>query len=107
MERVGRRTRRGGARRRYAARAARRPRRAPAVWDIAEAFGRHATVVNWWTAWPPTDSSVSVFDAPVELLNDAVAPPALGPRLQPFVIPVQTVGYPQIRRFLNITSAEY
>src|SRR3954452_8355617 len=82
-------------------------RRAPAVWDIAEAFGRHSTVVNWWTAWPPTMSSVSVFDAPAELLGDAVAPPSLGPKLQSQIVPVSTVGYPQIRRFLNITPDEY
>jgi len=82
-------------------------RRAPALWDIAEAFGRHAEVINWWTAWPPTDSGVAVFDAPVELMNDAVAPPSASPKLQPLVVPVSTVGYPQIRRFLNITPDEY
>lgn len=82
-------------------------RRAPALWDIAEAFGRHSTVVNWWTAWPPTMSSVSVFDAPSELLEGAVAPPSLAPRLQSQIVPVSTVGYPQVRRFLNITPDEY
>jgi len=82
-------------------------RHAPAVWDIAEAFGRHATVVNWWTAWPPTDPSVTVFDAPIELLNNAVAPPEESARLQPLIVPVSTIGYPQIRRFLNVTPEEY
>jgi len=82
-------------------------RRAPAVWDIAEAFGRHSAVVNWWTAWPPTVSSVSVFDAPTEQLDNAVAPPSLAPRLQSQIVPVSTVGYPQIRRFLNVTPDEY
>ncbi len=82
-------------------------RHVPAVWDIAEAFGRHATVVNWWTAWPSTASGVGVFDAPVELLDKAVAPPAAGAKLQPLIVPVSTVGYPQIRRFLNITPDEY
>jgi len=82
-------------------------RRAPAVWDIAEAFGRHSAVVNWWTAWPPTVSSVSVFDAPTEQLDNAIAPPSLAPRLQSQIVPVSTVGYPQIRRFLNVTPDEY
>ncbi|HJW93106.1 MAG TPA: alkaline phosphatase family protein [Thermoanaerobaculia bacterium] len=82
-------------------------RHAPALWDIAEAFGRHAAVVNWWTAWPPTSSGVTVFDAPVELLDHAVAPAALDAKLQPMIVPVSTVGYPQIRRFLNITPDEF
>jgi len=82
-------------------------RHAPALWDIAEAFGRHATVVNWWTAWPPTAGTVTVFDAPVELLDKAIAPPSAAQRLQPLIVPVSTVGYPQIRRFLNITPDEY
>ena len=82
-------------------------RRAPALWDIAEAFGRHSTVVNWWTAWPPTSSAVSVFDSPVQLLDRAVAPAAEGSKLQPLIVPVSTVGYPQVRRFLNITTDEY
>jgi predicted AlkP superfamily phosphohydrolase/phosphomutase/Flp pilus assembly protein TadD len=82
-------------------------RHAPAVWDIAEAFGRHAAVVNWWAAWPPTNSAVTVFDTPVELLDHAVAPAELDPKLQPMIVPVSTVGYPQVRRFLNVTPDEY
>jgi len=82
-------------------------RRAPALWDIAEAFGRHSAVVNWWTAWPPTNSAVSVFDSPSQLLDRAVAPAAEGAKLQPLIVPVSTVGYPQVRRFLNITVDEY
>jgi predicted AlkP superfamily phosphohydrolase/phosphomutase len=82
-------------------------RHAPALWDIAEAFGRHATVVNWWTAWPPTNSAVSVFDEPVELIDRAVAPASSAAKLQPLIVPVSTVGYPQVRRFLNITADEY
>lgn len=82
-------------------------RHAPALWDIAEAFGRHSTVVNWWTAWPPTSSAVSVFDSPAQLLDRAVAPASEGSKLQPLIVPVSTVGYPQVRRFLNITVDEY
>ncbi len=82
-------------------------RHAPAVWEIAQAFGRPSTVVNWWTAWPAADSGVTVFDTPVELLGNAIAPQSLAPRVQPVEVPVDTVGYPQVRRFLNITPEEY
>ena len=82
-------------------------RRAPAVWDIAEAFGRHSMVVNWWTAWPPTNPNVTIFDEPIELQGNAVNPAALGPKLKPLEVPVETVGYAQMRRFLNITPDEY
>lgn len=82
-------------------------RRAPALWDIAEAFGRHAMVVNWWTAWPPTSAESFTFDAPVELLPGAIAPQKVTPRARALEIPLQTIGYDQVRRFLNITQAEY
>src|SRR5512142_435934 len=56
-------------------------RRTPALWDVAEAFGRHSMTVNWWTDWPPTSADSFVFDAPVELLPDAIHPPAAAPRV--------------------------
>src|SRR5581483_1222904 len=82
-------------------------RHAPAVWDVAQMFGRPATVVNWWTAWPASDSGVTVFDAPVEPLGNAIAPQSLASKVQPVEVPVETVGYPQVRRFINITPEEY
>src|SRR5436190_20142 len=28
-------------------------RRAPALWEISDSFGRSARAANWWTDWPP------------------------------------------------------
>jgi len=82
-------------------------RRTPALWDIAEGFGRHAIVVNWWTAWPPAPTATAVFDAPVELLPAAIYPPALTAQVRPQEVDISTVGYDQVRRFMNITADEY
>ncbi|GAC1396346.1 MAG: hypothetical protein NVSMB68_13090 [Thermoanaerobaculia bacterium] len=82
-------------------------RRVPAVWDIAEGFGRHSVVVNWWTAWPPTAGTTSVFDSPVEFLDNAIAPAALSQKAHAAEVAPATVGYEQVRRFLNVTSSEY
>ncbi|MGZ4779757.1 MAG: alkaline phosphatase family protein [Thermoanaerobaculia bacterium] len=82
-------------------------RHAPALWDIAEAFGRHSAVVNWWTAWPPTSQDTVFFDEPTELVTDAVWPAQLADKARNAEVPVQTVQYEQVRRFLNITSSEF
>ena len=82
-------------------------RRSPAVWDIAEAFGRHAQVVNWWTAWPPLPGSAVTFDTPVEATPGAIAPGELKQRVQQLEVPLSTVQYGQVARFLNITAREY
>ena len=82
-------------------------RRAPAIWDIAEAFSRHAMVVNWWTAWPPAAEGVVEYDAPLQTVRNAIAPPSLASRAQQLEVPVETVGYDQVRRFLNISASEY
>lgn len=82
-------------------------RRAPAVWEIAEAFGRHSVVVNWWTAWPPLPDRTTVFDAPGQFLENAVHPPENAQKVVSAAVPLQTIGYDQVRRFLNITPAEY
>lgn len=82
-------------------------RRAPALWDIADAFGRATEVVNWWTAWPPTSSTGVFFDTPGPVLASAIYPPTLAPRAQTLSVPVNTIGYEQVRRFLNISSAEF
>lgn len=84
-----------------------RTRRTPAVWDIAEAFGRQAVVVNWWTGWPARPESATTFDTPVTLQRGAVYPAELGQRVAQLEVPAQTVGSPQVRRFLNITDAEF
>lgn len=82
-------------------------RRAPAVWDIADAFGRTSQVTDWWTAWPPSARESTFFDTPVELEPAAVYPPAVAQRARSLVVPVDTVGYEQMRRFLNITANEF
>lgn len=82
-------------------------RRAPAVWNIADAFGRTSEVVNWWTAWPPAARDSIFFDAPVHVVPGAVYPPEFAGRAQSLNVPVETIGYDQARRFLNITATEF
>jgi predicted AlkP superfamily phosphohydrolase/phosphomutase/Tfp pilus assembly protein PilF len=82
-------------------------RRAPALWDIAEAFGRHSMVVNWWTAWPPTSADTFTYDVPVELQTAAIQPEKYAARVRQLAIPPQSVGYQQMRRFLTLTPAEF
>ena len=82
-------------------------RHAPALWEIAESFGRGALVANWWTDWPPSPHDNIVFDAPGVLQANAVFPPPVEPRAASLVVPADTVGYAQIRRFLNISPAEF
>lgn len=84
-----------------------RTRRTPALWDIAEAFGRHTMTVNWWTAWPPRTDGAVTFDTPVLLQQEAISPGQLQSRAQQFNVPLSTIGYAQVRRFLNITETEY
>lgn len=83
-------------------------RRAPAVWEIAEGFGRNALVANWWTAWPPppTDGLV-VYDTPTQHLPGAIYPQQLEQKIVGARVPIETIGYDQVRRFLNITASEY
>jgi len=82
-------------------------RRAPAIWEIAEGFGRHGVVVDWWTAWPPPQDATVIFDTPMELLPDAIHPTQLAPVVKPVLVPESTIGYEQVRRFMNISPAEY
>ena len=82
-------------------------RRAPALWEIAEAFSRHSTVVNWWAAWPPPPLPTVVYDTPVEQLQGAVYPAELTAKTKSQEVPLSTVGSEQVRRFLNISAAEY
>ena len=82
-------------------------RRTPALWDIAEAFGRQAITVNWWTDWPARQEGATTFDTPVTLQRGAVYPPQLAQRVAQFEVPPQTIQAPQVRRFLNITDAEF
>jgi predicted AlkP superfamily phosphohydrolase/phosphomutase/Tfp pilus assembly protein PilF len=82
-------------------------RRAPALWDIAEAFGRHAVTTNWWTEWPPRRDGAVTFDTPVVLQPAAVFPASLAARANALDVPFETIQYPQVRRFLNITEEEF
>lgn len=82
-------------------------RRTPAVWEIAEAFGRRALVVNGWTAWPASAGGAVTFDTPVTMMPDAIAPAQIEPRLRSLTVPVESIGHAQVGRFLNITAREY
>ena len=82
-------------------------RRAPAVWDIAEAFGRQSLVVDWWTAWPPTPDGAVTFDTPVEMMRGAIWPRELAPRVDNLIISPDAVQFAQVGRFLNVTATEY
>ncbi|HEX3111269.1 MAG TPA: alkaline phosphatase family protein, partial [Thermoanaerobaculia bacterium] len=82
-------------------------RRAPALWDIAEAFGRHSMVVNWWTAWPPTSPDTFTYDVPVELQTAAIQPSKYEQRVQQLAIPPEKIGYQQVRRFLTVSETEF
>lgn len=84
-----------------------RARHAPALWEIAEVFGRHAMVVNWWSDWPPQPTSAAIFDSPVQLLESAAYPPSIAARVRLHEVPASTIGYAHVGRFLNITNAEY
>lgn len=82
-------------------------RHAPALWEISEAFGRPAMVVNWWCAWPPETNGAIDFDSPVQQASTVISPAELTQKAQQWAVPVATVGYDQVRRFLNITPAEF
>jgi len=82
-------------------------RRVPALWDIADSFGRNALVTGWWAAWPPTAPNSVFYDTPVEESANAIYPPALAERAASLVVPPDTVGYAQVRRFLNISTDEW
>ena len=82
-------------------------RHAPAIWDIADAFGRQSMVTSWWTAWPPSAENSTFYDTPVVLVHNAAYPPAIAARADSLDVPPATVEYPQVRRFLNITPDEW
>jgi predicted AlkP superfamily phosphohydrolase/phosphomutase/Tfp pilus assembly protein PilF len=82
-------------------------RRTPALWDIADAFGRTSLVTAWWGAWPPTAPNSVFYDAPVEEVANAVYPPTLAERAASLAVLPETVGYDQVHRFLNITVEEW
>jgi predicted AlkP superfamily phosphohydrolase/phosphomutase/Flp pilus assembly protein TadD len=82
-------------------------RHAPALWDIADAFGRPGEVTSWWTAWPPAAKTTIFFDEPLEIVPAAVYPPEVAARAQSMIVPLTTVEYGQVRRFLNISQSEW
>lgn len=83
-------------------------RRVPALWDVANAFGRSAAVVNWWTAWPPTSDDIAVISSPFQSPElPLVHPPDFEQHARSVSVGVNTVGYRQMARFVNITEAEF
>ncbi|HVT44460.1 MAG TPA: alkaline phosphatase family protein [Thermoanaerobaculia bacterium] len=81
-------------------------RRVPAVWEIATAFGRPSQVVSWWGAWPTAGETIT-FGTPIELRSSAIRPASLQPIVAENLTPEGTIGHQQIRRFLNISEAEF
>ncbi len=82
-------------------------RRVPALWDVADAFGRPALVANWWAGWPATAPNSIFYGTPVENVANAVYPPSLAGRAASLAVPESTVGYEQVHRFLNLTADEW
>ena len=82
-------------------------RRVPALWDIADAFGRPALVSGWWTAWPPSAPSSIFYGTPVEEVSNAVYPPSVAARAASLAVGIDTIGYAQGRRFMNVTPDEW
>ena len=82
-------------------------RRVPALWDIADAFGRSALVANWWSGWPATAPNSIFYGTPVEDVPNAVYPSSLVDRAGSLAVATSTVGYEQAHRFLNITPDEW
>jgi predicted AlkP superfamily phosphohydrolase/phosphomutase/Tfp pilus assembly protein PilF len=82
-------------------------RHVPALWDIADAFGRESIVANWWTAWPPSAQNSIFYDSPVDVVHDAIYPESLRQRAESLAIPPATIDYPQGRRFLNVSETEW
>src|SRR5438132_7455076 len=81
-------------------------RHAPALWDIADAFGRETLVSSWSTAWPPSARNSIFFDEPLEIVPNAVYPDSIETRAQSLLVPAATVEYNQVRRFINILPNE-
>jgi len=82
-------------------------RRTPALWEIAEPFGRGSVAVNWWAAWPPASPDYAVFDTPAGLMPNAVSPSTLAQRAQQLDVTADSVGYDQMRRFLTISPDDF
>lgn len=82
-------------------------RNAPAIWEVAVKFDRPTVVVSWWTAWPPLVPEVVVASSPLESDGVPVFPLRLRERVGDAVIPRATVGYSQVRRFMNLSENEF
>jgi predicted AlkP superfamily phosphohydrolase/phosphomutase/Tfp pilus assembly protein PilF len=84
-----------------------RYRSVPALWEIATAFQRPATTVNWWTAWPPTQFSGTVAGVPVVDQPNAVYPQEHLERTRQVHTPEQTIEFQQISRFVNVPESAW
>ncbi|MFN2441334.1 MAG: alkaline phosphatase family protein [Thermoanaerobaculia bacterium] len=84
-----------------------RSRRAPAMWDIAQAFGRQSLVVSWWASWPPVRPGLTQFDLPMALVPEAVYPPEASEIVAPMLIEEGAIGFQDMQRFLNVTESEF
>ncbi|MFN2239521.1 MAG: alkaline phosphatase family protein [Thermoanaerobaculia bacterium] len=84
-----------------------RTRRAPAIWDIAQAFGRQSLVVSWWASWPPVRPGLTQFDLPMVLEPKAVHPPEAAEVIAPLLISENEIRFEDMQRFLNVTETEF
>lgn len=94
-----------------------RRRAAPALWNIAPAYGRSVGVVGWLATWPaePVDGFI-VTDrfgflayagqAPAAGDGDVVYPPELLDGLGRLAVPSSQIDDATLRRFLDVTPAE-
>lgn len=82
-----------------------RSRTAPAVWEIAHAFGRQSAVIGAPGAWPPSPGvrTVASFGATGAPL---VYPEEMGAPVAQVAVRADTVGFDQLRRFVNFPQQE-
>jgi predicted AlkP superfamily phosphohydrolase/phosphomutase/Tfp pilus assembly protein PilF len=79
-------------------------RRAPALWEISDAFNRKAVAVNWWTGWPPLDTATAVYGMPSAMSGSLHSQVPID--ADAAAVPVETVGHQQLSRFMNIPPSE-
>lgn len=82
-----------------------RSRNAPAVWEVAAAFGRPSLVVNGWTAWPPP-AGVAAIASPVGGNQPLAYPVNLGQGIQRVHISENQITEEHLRRFITLPSSE-
>ena len=94
-----------------------RRRNAPALWNIAPAYGRSAGVVGWLASWPaePIEGFVITDrfgflayagQAPAAAAGDVIYPPDLLEGRGSLAVASDQIGDATLRRFMEVTPAE-